>query len=149
MGLRGTRARWMAWLRGCRQPIAAIALLALLAQLGLSFGHVHWHAIKPGVAITGLAAGDSNPVDQRDDDDYCAICAVLTMLSGAQRAAAPALAAPSACGTPMPPPVPAALRLIARHDSFRSRAPPLSCPAAAAVNRRAPSRARPAVRCTS
>jgi hypothetical protein len=116
----------MAWLRACRRPIAAIALLALLAQIGLSFGHVHWHAIKPGIAVAALPAGDSNPADQRDDDDYCAICAVLTMLSGAQCAAAPALATPASCVTPLPPLAPAAPRLIARHDSFRSRAPPLS-----------------------
>jgi hypothetical protein len=126
MGLRTAHTRWMAWLRACRRPIAALALFALLAQVGLSFGHVHWHTIKPGIAVTALAAGGSAPADQRDDDDYCAICAVLTMLNGAQCATAPALATPSARVTPLPPPAPAMLRLIARHDSFRSRAPPLS-----------------------
>jgi hypothetical protein len=104
-----------------------LALLALLAQLALSFGHVHLpHAALATPGIASTTAPDSAPADQDHDDDYCAICAILALLSGAQGPAAPMLPQLAAVVIPVPPSSPTALRLIAQHVSFQSRAPPNS-----------------------
>jgi hypothetical protein len=120
----------MRWFRTRRQFCGWVALLALALQLALSFGHVHGLDTDSRTALASIAANSGAPQQpaggQHSDDDYCAICAVITMLSGAQCAAPPALATPSACVTQLPPLPLAVPRLIARHDSFRSRAPPLS-----------------------
>jgi hypothetical protein len=104
-----------------------LALLALIAQLALSFGHVHSpHAAAAAPGIASAAAPDPAPADHEHDDEYCAICAMLALLTGAQCAVAPSLAQPTAAIIAVPMPEPAAARLIARLDSFRSRAPPVS-----------------------
>ena len=123
----------MRWWRVRRRLGARVALFALVVQLALSFGHVHGaHRVWDGFAAawSGVHAdsGASVPGPQDDDHDsrYCAICAVLTLLAGAQTAAAPAIWIPSPRAIELRPVVAATVRLIARHDSFHSRAPPLS-----------------------
>jgi hypothetical protein len=119
----------MRWFRTRQQSCSWVALLTLALQLTLSFGHVHGLKAETSTAVATTANSPDQPQPpggHDPNDDYCAICAVLTMLNGAQCATAPALATPNARVTPLPPPAPAMLRLIARHDSFRSRAPPLS-----------------------
>src|ERR1700744_4915945 len=81
----------MSWFRHC--VCAWVALLALAIQLGLSFGHVHaLNGERPAAVQTAATDSTSSPAPQNGadhDDDYCAICAVLALLSGAQTASAP------------------------------------------------------------
>ena len=107
-----------------------MALLALTLQLGLAFGHVHGlHAVGP-VPIATADAGNAAPSPTNDDDhhdsNYCAIYAILALLTGAQTASAPVVALPAE---------PTTTRLVFRVDAacidsrcsaFRSRAPPIS-----------------------
>jgi len=120
----------MRWFRSRRSWVGCLALFALLLQLGLSFGHHHGLAVgHPHAVQAGVPAGDGNDPaapQHRGRDDYCAICAVLAQLGGAQIAVGPALPHPIALSS-------AALSLpaeIARGEThrfaFRSRAPPLS-----------------------
>jgi hypothetical protein len=120
----------MRWFRTRRQFCGWVALLALALQLALSFGHVHGLDTESRSAVASIAANSGAPQQpaggQQSDDDYCAICAVMTMLSGAQCATAPVTTTPAACVAAAPLAEPARLHLIARHDSFQSRAPPIS-----------------------
>ena len=115
----------MRWLRSHRRPGAWMALLALVLQLGLAFGHVH--AIHEAQNVPAVsAAGPSDPASGDPDDGYCATCAIIALLTGAQAASPPvvtALVAPRAAEI--------AIALDAAHivfarTAFRSRAPPLS-----------------------
>lgn len=126
----------MGWVRMRRRSMAVTALFALLLQIVLSFGHVHIpHATGAGGPIavaaitpdTGGAGGSRQPDGgHRHDDGYCAICAVMTLLSGAQAATAPLL-------PPLHDPISveitvadAAVGIASEHVAFRSRAPPHS-----------------------
>jgi hypothetical protein len=114
----------MGWFRSHRRPSAWLALLALVLQLGLAFGHVH--AIAAGRA-SASAVNASNPSNgDTEDNDYCATCAILALLANAQAASPPAV---------MPAVAPASVDIVlapelARANSpspaFHSRAPPLS-----------------------
>ncbi|MBN8964784.1 MAG: hypothetical protein J0H89_05240 [Rhizobiales bacterium] len=121
----------MGWVRTHRRSAAVTALFALLLQLTLAFGHVH--GVKAGEppaaasAATGNAAGSSPPdSDHRHNDDYCAICAAMTLLSVAQAAAAPALPPRSGFAAAGLIAADAAVRVAFEHVAFRSRAPPHS-----------------------
>jgi hypothetical protein len=122
------------WWRAHRQVGGRVALFALLLQLALSFGHVHVaHADEPGLAVAPASdarGGSATPQPQHPDEDhdshYCAIYAILALLTGAQTAAAPVIAMPAPQPVVVAPIAAAAVGLAARHASFRSRAPPLS-----------------------
>jgi hypothetical protein len=120
----------MGWLRAHSRLGAGLALIALLLQLTLSFGHVHAApANQVGLAITAPSESPGAPQQQPGDDHdthYCAIYAILALLAGAQAAAAPVIATPMARAAAVASGEAVALGLIARHDSFRSRAPPIS-----------------------
>jgi hypothetical protein len=109
-----------------------LALIALAFQLAVSFGHVHLDGVRS--TSNAAAAGrpthtaQSLPAQQPGDkDDYCAICASLTLASNSF--------------VPLPPllPVPlllssaiahidygAALLVAPRRLAFQSRAPPVA-----------------------
>ena len=104
-------------------------LLALTLQIALSFGHEHGFNTHsaPAAALAGTASPPS-PADgtHQHDENYCAIYAILALLTGAQSAHAPTVA---------PPAVPIAadivfaseaVRISSSRTSFRSRAPPQS-----------------------
>jgi len=119
----------MRWIRRRQQCCGWLALFALTIQLVLSFGHVHGLPTGgPSVvaAIAGTADTPQPAGGEQHDDDYCAICAVLAMLSGAQTATAPALPVLVALAsdkiTFAAETAPAAVTWTA----FRSRAPPIS-----------------------
>jgi hypothetical protein len=120
----------MGWLRAHSQLGTGLALIALLLQLTLSFGHVHAaHADQVGLAITAPSESPDAPQQQPGDNHdthYCAIYAILALLAGAQAAAAPVIAAPMARAAAVASGEAVALDLIARHDSFRSRGPPIA-----------------------
>ncbi|HZP78387.1 MAG TPA: DUF2946 domain-containing protein [Pseudolabrys sp.] len=104
-----------------------MALLALVLQLVLSFGHIHLTSAAPAqLALSSAAAGTpSAPTDQSGaGDDYCPICALVQLAS---------ISAP-----PAPPvlPLPATIDLVrleavahftvatSPHVAFQARGPP-------------------------
>jgi hypothetical protein len=121
----------MGWLRAQRRQWTWVALFALVLQLGLSFGHVHGLSGQEPAAITTTttaAADGAAPVKHQDggdsDNDYCAICAVTAMLSGAQVASAPILALPVVLVSVEQPVSSDEIVDEPARASFRSRAPP-------------------------
>jgi hypothetical protein len=82
----------MYWFQSTRRVWAALGLVGLALQLALSFGHVHG---RPNLRPESIAAPAINsslwgPSDHSDhEDDYCATCAILTLLAGAQTSSAP------------------------------------------------------------
>ncbi len=115
----------MRWFRSQRRNWGWMALLALVLQLGLSFGHVHGLHADRAAAWT-VAQPDAGPASGDNDGDYCATCAILAMLSGAQTASAPVFILPVALVSAEIAAVPQAARVILRRAAFHSRAPPLS-----------------------
>jgi hypothetical protein len=116
----------MRWFRSHRRPWAWMALLALVIQFGLAFGHVHpIHAAQN--APVASAAGTSDPTSgDPDDNDYCATCAIMALLTGAQTASPPAVAPPVMLGSAEITIASEAARIDSSRAAFRSRAPPLS-----------------------
>lgn len=114
----------MRWLRTSRRPWAWVALLALTLQFGLAFGHVH---VAPTSATT-LSATASPQTDTGDsgDADYCATCAIVALLTGAQTATAPVVVLSVSLVSTEITLAPDPVRIIAPQAAFRSRAPPLS-----------------------
>jgi hypothetical protein len=113
----------MGWFRSHRRLAGWVALVALLVQLGLSFGHEH--AFANGHRTVFAATNNTQPVSG-DTDDYCAICAVQVLLSGAQAASAPAVAMPTALASSEISPAAEPTGASTAAAAFRSRAPPLS-----------------------
>ena len=102
-----------------------MALLALVLQLGLAFGHVH--AIHEAQnAPTVSAASPSDPANGDTDDDYCATCAIIALLTGAQAASPPVVAPPVIRRSAEITAAPEATHVESLRVAFRSRAPPLS-----------------------
>jgi hypothetical protein len=116
----------MRWFRSQRRTWGWMALLALVLQLGLSFGHVHGLHADRAAAWTVSTQPDAGPASSGDDGDYCATCAILTMLGGAQTASTPVFVLPVALVSAEIAAVPQAARVILRRAAFHSRAPPLS-----------------------
>ena len=115
----------MRWFRLHRRPWAWMALLALVLQLGLAFGHVHVHAAQ-NIPEASAAATPAPVGGDPDDNDYCATCAIMALLTGAQTASAPAVAPPVIRGSAEITVAPEATRIASSRAAFRSRAPPLS-----------------------
>ena len=109
---------------------ALVGLAALALQIVLSFGHVHLANVRPaGVVAThgaAVAAATHQAPAQTpgDDDDYCAICASIYLVSTSVAAQPPPLPVP--LGFSHVEHVTVGDRAIAapRHVAFRSRAPP-------------------------
>jgi hypothetical protein len=130
----------MRWVRTRSRSVSLLALLALAAQLALSFGHIHLrdvlgeaHAAVSTDAAT-LASSDEQRASAHDtdgshhehDDEYCAIYAINGLIGSAQHAEPPALQMPTHIGRARP-----ALRyespLAEFHRlPFRARAPPFA-----------------------
>jgi hypothetical protein len=103
-----------------------VALLALTLQLGLAFGHVH---VAPASATTlSVAASPQSDTGDPDDADhcYCATCAVLALLTGAQTATAPDIVQSVSLVSTEITLQPETISFFSSHAAFRSRAPPLS-----------------------
>jgi hypothetical protein len=81
----------MGWVHSHRRHGAVFALLALALQIAVSFGHVHLDGVvraAPHAALTGphkIALAQASPQapaqNPGDDDDYCAICASIFLVS--------------------------------------------------------------------
>jgi len=121
----------MIWFRAHRRGGSRLALLALLLQLALSFGHSHPLAEPASSAATAASvvavhpAAPDQPAPSPDDGDGdgCAICATLAMLHSVLASVPPAL------------PLPLAGLALAR---IAERAPTIAARAAAAFQPRAP-----------
>ena len=111
------------------------ALLALSLQIALSFGHVHGFAADHAGSVVSADVGGQIPAQapapsppggaDHQDGDYCAICAILAQLNGAQTATAPAIVHPVALASTEIAIPGEALRVASRRVAFHSRAPPL------------------------
>jgi hypothetical protein len=124
----------MRWFRAKQKFGGRLALFALAIQLILSFGHIHREDIygpsygAPAPAAANQTADKSQqlPSDRpaKHGDDYCAICATISLLSASFAAQPPQL------------PLPFVSRVIEHVDRvtvalvaprctpFQSRAPP-------------------------
>jgi hypothetical protein len=131
----------MRWVHCHKRCGAYVALTALALQIVLSFGHVHAHVA--GHAPSHLAAAGidksalakalghppaqnpvQNPAQNPDDDDYCAICASISLASSTFVPLAPQLPVPVGFER-----IEHALSAVPgilepRRVAFRSRAPP-------------------------
>ena len=123
----------MSWFRSHGRLWSMAALLALIFQVALSFGHVHGFDAHPATAAAlADTGGDSFPPSTPDTDrhnhdkDHCAIYTILALLTGAQTATAPAVAPPAALTAAEIIFASEAIRISASRASFQSRAPPLS-----------------------
>lgn len=122
----------MRWFRGLGSRFGGwVALVAIALQLVLAFGHVHRDAFSHASEIAALT---SNVADRGEpaspapphDHDYCAICAVMNLLAGAQGATAPALPVPAATEAAAVVAEPETIRTVDTGAAFQSRAPPLA-----------------------
>jgi hypothetical protein len=104
----------MKWFRSNIKHGARLALFALLVQFALSFGHSHWFAQAAPLLQSSLQQADghqgattidraavqkqspANPDQDQQGDDYCAICAVVSMASTMVFATPPLLLLPQA-----------------------------------------------------
>ena len=94
----------MKWFRSNIRTGARLALLALLVQLALSFGHVHG-LVPPAASATQSVlpadhAAKPQPAPTKHDsdqtNDVCAICAVMAMASTVLFSTPPILRLPDA-----------------------------------------------------
>jgi hypothetical protein len=127
----------MKWFRSNIKHGARLALVALLAQFALSFGHVHGFAI-PAAATTQLVlaehAADSPAAPRQapgkpDSDqtaDICAICAVMAMASSVLFSSPPILLLPDAVAILQGITDAEFAHLKSPGAAFRPRAPPAS-----------------------
>jgi hypothetical protein len=119
----------MRWFRTNRIFGGRLALLALAVQFVLSFGHVHVHSIghSAPVVFAGVhgSAGAPTPTQNKpDSDDYCAICATISLLSGSVAATPPQLALPVVSHVVEHAGRVAIAVIVPRRAPFQSRAPP-------------------------
>jgi hypothetical protein len=123
----------MGWVCRHRRHGAVLALIALALQVVLAFGHVHLHAVAQNPHATSAqraALADTKshaPVQiPADNDDYCAVCASISLASSAFAPAPPQLLLPANFqrvehSLKSARPLADSLRL-----AFRSRAPPVA-----------------------
>jgi hypothetical protein len=118
----------MKWFRSNIKHGARLALLALVVQFALSFGHFHPVAAQtlPGVESVLQQLPASNHDSDQRPGDVCAICAVVALACTALLAAPPVLPLPQVV-TPrwLTADATFACPNSARR-AFQPRAPPLS-----------------------
>jgi hypothetical protein len=122
----------MRWFRANKTFGSRLALLALAVQFVLAFGHIHRDDIYgPASAAAAIAApvpggSQSLPGDHptKHSDDYCAICATMSLLGNSFVAAAPSLPLPSVSHAIEQFDRVAAIFIAPRRAAFQSRAPP-------------------------
>ena len=124
----------MRWFRANRILGGRLALLALAVQFVVAFGHIHRDDIY---GFTRTAAAIAAPVPDasqprpgnhpaKHGDDYCAICAAVSLLGNSFVAAAPSLPLPAASHAIERFDRVAAIFVAPRRAAFQSRAPPLA-----------------------
>src|ERR1700722_19674805 len=94
----------MRWFRANKTFGSRLALFALAVQFVLAFGHTHHEYIygpaRPAAAMAAAVPDGSQPLPAnhpaKHGDDYCAICATMSLLGNSFVAAPPTLPLPSA-----------------------------------------------------
>lgn len=125
----------MGLIRTYRRSGSWLALVALLLQIVLSFGHVHGlaeFADANGHAALAAAAQASpaEPPGSDPDDhhhgapDLCAICATLTLVHAGVAATPPPLPLPALAGSADSRALPALAHAALKATAFQPRAPP-------------------------
>jgi hypothetical protein len=115
----------MRWLRNNRRWGSRLALLALMLQLALTFGHVHADSLvtsaSPELTLSAGSPADQNHPGDRHDD--CAICAAVHLAGN--------LVLPTPAVIQVPNHVPVTWQASAdraaeftRIEIFRARGPP-------------------------
>ena len=123
----------MGWVQSRKRFGAYLALAALVLQIALSFGHVHLrisgtashHAVVgPHRAALAQASQQGPAQNTSDDDDYCAICASIFLVSTSFVSEPPKLPVP--LGFERIEHIFSVARgiVVARRVAFQSRAPP-------------------------
>ena len=122
----------MGWFRSHCRFAAVAALLALLIQLTLSFGHVHGldgTVSTIGTASSAIAASSEPDTDRHPGDpprDLCAICITGGLLAAASLPPPPLVPLPPSFSTDTPQFFAVTLAAITPRLAFRSRAPPIA-----------------------
>jgi hypothetical protein len=122
----------MRWLRANKTFGSRLALFALAVQFVLAFGHIHRDDIygpaRPAAAIAAAVPDGSQSLPAnhptKHGDDYCAICAAVSLLGNSFAAAAPSLPLPSASHAIEQFDRVAVIFIAPRRAAFQSRAPP-------------------------
>jgi len=121
----------VSWACRHKRQGAVLALIALVLQVALTFGHVHLHGL--GGSSPRILAGQASlahpplqPPAQTpsDNDDYCAICASIFLASSAFAPAPPQLLVPASFQRVEHWLNGASLVAQPPRLAFRSRAPP-------------------------
>jgi len=123
----------MGWFRSNRGRVAWLAFFALACQLVLSFGHVHlgkvgsvaWPvAADAGNGFAQVASAPSHGAPSGLADDFCAICANISLASTLVIPAAPAVVPPNSFVQKLPWSVAAIEPASFDHFLFDARGPP-------------------------
>jgi hypothetical protein len=122
----------MRWFRANRTFGGRLALFALAVQFVVAFGHIHRDDIygpaRPAAAIAAAVPDGSQPAPanhpSKHGDDYCAICATVSLLGTSFAAAAPSLPLPAAAHAIERFDRVAIIFIAPRRAAFQSRAPP-------------------------
>jgi hypothetical protein len=122
----------MRWFRANKTFGGRLALLALTVQFVVAFGHIHRDDIygpaRPAAAIAAAVPDGGQPLPAnhpaKHSDDYCAICATMSLLGNSFVVAAPLLLLPSASHAIEQFDRVAAIFIAPRRAAFQSRAPP-------------------------
>jgi hypothetical protein len=124
----------MGWVHRHKRHGALFALAALLLQIAVSFGHVHLDGVVRAAPHSTVAGAPGITLAQNSpqlpaqspggDDDYCAICASIFLVSTSFVSEPPKLPVPAAFER-IRHPLSVARGIIApRRFAFQSRAPP-------------------------
>jgi hypothetical protein len=124
----------MKWFRSNIRTGARLALLALLVQFALSFGHIHGFAPQAASATQSVSPADHaakpKPAPSKHDsdqtNDVCAICVVMAMASTVLFSAPPILLLPDAVEILRGITDAEFAHLRSAGTAFRPRAPPAS-----------------------
>jgi hypothetical protein len=123
----------MRWLRSNIRGFAGLALFALAVQITLSFGHIHRSDIygptsatstSTALATTGNSPPGPSDRSSKHSDDYCAICATISLLGNSFVAAPPQLPLPLASHAARQIDRVAGIVIATPRASYQSRAPP-------------------------
>jgi uncharacterized iron-regulated membrane protein len=121
----------MGWIDRHRRGGIVLALIALVLQSVLTFGHVHLRGVAQHASATiayrtATHAPSQTPAQiPGDNDDYCAVCASIFLASNAFAPAPPRLLVPVNFQRVEHSFYPAQLAAKPPRLAFRSRAPPL------------------------
>ena len=122
----------MRWFRANRTFGGRLALFALAVQFVVAFGHIHRDDIygppRPAAAMTAAVPDGGQPLPAnhpaKHSDDYCAVCATMSLLGNSFVAAAPTLPLPAASHAIEQFDRVAVIFIAPRRAAFQSRAPP-------------------------